>query len=470
MGFLKDNLWKALTFFLIAGFSLSRTIVIAEADSFWQIKSGQDFLVTGEFLMPDAYSWTAEGNEYLSNSWLWNVLMAGIYEVGAFIGVAIFTGLCSLTILGLLTFHLRSRGIKWGHIFAVVAFTSLFIAGWITARPQIFDYIFLLLGMIAVDRFRSSTFKTLGVLGILMILWNNFHLTGPVGAICFGGLYFMSQMTSAVDSTPKIFFQKLVSSMGVVGFLLFACLITPYGLQGMTKPFTTVASSTGLIAEWVSPWDFSEPANAISAVGLGIIFMVLIFLTTKRQWLEVLFIAGLFIIGSEQARWVPFAILLSAPYLCAVISALPYQIHQALKPYYKVVALAITLPVCALGMTTFFSGDRVSGGDYGYTLVNDVPVGCKVFNEQSFGGPLILLRSDTRVSMDGRNDLYGSEEYLRQLNIIHSVDSPQAWLDEHDVNCIFVREDSGINTPLFDLPEWEIRSRDANGAVLWVRQ
>lgn len=464
------NFWKALTLLTILGVGLSRTILIAESDSFWQIRSGRDFMTDGNFMRPDSYSWVMAGSEYISNSWLWNVILAGIYGLGSFTAVAVFTGLCSCAVLGLLAFYLRMKNISWGHTFAGVSISALLIAGWLTARPQIFDYLLLLVGMIVVHRLSSSPLKVFGFLGLLILLWNNLHLTGPVGAVCFGGLYFMAYRQVPAYSTRKNFVVNAVRSVSLVAFLLLMCLLTPYGIDGITKPFVTVASSAGLIVEWVSPWDFTEPANMISALGLAIVLIPIIFFVAKRRWTEAAFLTGLFFVGADQARWVPFVMLMAAPYLCEVISKFPQHDKISFGPYLKSGSVAVVFSIMAVGSVTFIGGDRVSGGEYGYTLMNQIPENCKMYNEQAFGGPLILLRPDVKVSMDGRNDLYGAEEYLKQIEVARHTKDTQSWLDENKIGCILVNGNRGINEYLGEEPAWVLKAEDANGARLWIRQ
>lgn len=471
VGFLQSHLWKILTGLVILGLALTRTASIPEADTFWQIRSGLDLWESWNFRVPDDYSWTATGQEYISNSWLWNVLLAGVYSTAGTMGIAVFTGLCSAVLLTLIALMLRTTGVKWEHIFLSTSFSAVFLAEWLTARPQMVDYLLLAAGMLLISsavKKGKSRVHLFVILGLILLVWQNFHLTGPVGSLCFAGFYFMMLMKEDGLTTVKVFASKMGAGLLMLVFLLVVCLATPYGADGLVKPFVTASASKGLIAEWVSPWGFTEPSNNGSAVGLALILLMVAVLVWRKEYLPALFISGLVLIASDQARWVPFAVILSAVYLCSLLASLPPS-KRKLRPYLKAVALGVVVAFAGAGSLTFMVGERASG-HYGYTLVESIPSECRLYNEQAFGGPVTLLRPDVKVSLDGRNDLYGATEYFHQVKVSAGKDGSLEWLDEENVDCVMVHDDRGLNELLDASHKWEITDEDMNGARLWVRK
>ncbi|MBC9705803.1 MAG: hypothetical protein H9W81_12700 [Enterococcus sp.] len=471
MAFLKDNLWKVFTFTLILGISLSRTIAIAEPDSFWQIKSGQDFLKHSQFLASDTYSWSAFGAEYLSNSWLWNALLGWIYNVASFEGVSVLVGVYVGLTLVLSALYLRSRNIGWGSIFIGVSVISILLGKWFTSRPQVNDYLLLVLGLLVIQKLsQKSMISLFVVLGFIILLWNNLHLTGPVGALCFGGMYFLALYNGDVSLWGKETFSAIIRSVALIIFLLGLCFITPYGMSGITKSFETASASAGLISEWISPWDLSENSNFSSAVALLVIFLPLVLRVKEKRWVEAVFLLGIFAVGSYQARWVPFVLLMALPYICGDLEkARIFGVHQFM-PYIKVTALSVVLATLTMGVTTFFAEDRVSRGGYGYAILDEVPQGCKLYNDVSFGGPMILMRPDVKVSMDGRNDLYGREEYLEQAYLTYAIEGTDRWLEDNGITCVLIHSYQGLDTYLSHQNTWEMRAEDSHGARLWVKK
>lgn len=471
MTFLKDNLWKVFTFTLILGISLTRTIVIAEPDSFWQIRSGQDFLDDPQFLTPDTYSWSAFGKEYLSNSWLWNVLIGGVYSIASFSGVAILVGLYVGLLLTLTSGYLRSRNIDWKYIFVGIAIVSVLLGKWFTSRPQINDYVLLVLGMLVIQKLsKKPPVYLFMVLGTIILLWNNLHLTGPVGALCFGGMYFVSQYRKTSPLFGKETICVMLRSVFLIIFLLALCLLTPYGVSGITKPFETASSSTGLISEWISPWDMSENSNLLSAVALLAIVFPAVWAVKEKKWVELTYLLGLFAVGSYQVRWVPFVILMALPYICESMKKIPLSRVDRFTPFIKVAALAIILATLATGATTFFTDDKVSRGNYGYALLNQVPSDCKLYNDVSFGGPMILMRPEVKVSIDGRNDLYGREEYLTQAYLTYAIEGTDTWLEQNGITCVLINDYQGLDAYLNHQVNWELKAEDSHGARLWVKK
>lgn len=469
--FLKNNLWQIFTFALILGISLSRTIAIAEPDSFWQIRSGQDFLEHPQFMTPDSYSWSAEGKEYLSNSWLWNVLLGVVYGMASFGGVTALVGIYVGSILSLTVYYLRLRNTDWVHIFVGVALVSVFLGKWFSARPQINDYLLLVVGLIIIHKLAQKHPAYLFMaLGFVMVLWNNLHLTGPVGAICFGGAYFLIQYNHTLKVLSKGTLYAVLRSMSLVLFLLGLCLLTPYGVSGMTKSFETASASSGLISEWASPWDISEPSNIYSALTLLFILIPMVYAVKEKRWVEMVYLVGLFGVGSYQARWIPFVIIMALPYICGRLGGLSFSGMARFTPYAKVAAFSVILATVAMGTTTFFTEDKVSRGNYGYALLEYVPSDCKLYNDVSFGGPMILMRPEVKVSMDGRNDLYGRDEYLTQAHLTYAVEGTDDWLERNSITCVLIHNYQGLDGYLEQRGDWKLEAEDLNGARLWVKK
>ncbi len=115
-----------------------------------------------------------------------------------------------------------------------VAFSGLVF----TLRPQLLGYIFLLVTLILLERFRQGEQKTLWLLPPIFLLWVNSHGTFVLGFMVLG-LYWLSGLIDfdsgglyAVRWRPE---QRL--HMEVVGLLSVAVLpLTPYGTRPAAVP------------------------------------------------------------------------------------------------------------------------------------------------------------------------------------------------------------------------------------------
>ena len=64
-----------------------RAQVLAEADTFWQTRTGQLILDTGRLPGTDPFSWTAAGRPWRPNSWAFDVVLGLAYRAGELTGV-----------------------------------------------------------------------------------------------------------------------------------------------------------------------------------------------------------------------------------------------------------------------------------------------------------------------------------------------------------------------------------------------
>lgn len=474
MQYIKDHIWKITALLSIVAFGLTRSIYVSEADVMWQIRSGLDFMADGVFFRPDTYSWTATGQEYISNSWLWNLMISQIYLGAGFYGVAAFTGLSVSVILALIVYTMRKSAVSWIAIFIVLAFIGVFSGVWLSGRPQIVDYFLLAFSMALLAKLnmgkKSSHIIVFLVFPIIIVAWNNFHLTGIVGSFCLAGLYFMYQEKNTAFAITKESFSSLLRSLALLGVLVASCLLTPYGVDGFTKPLITMGASAGLITEWLSPWTFNSEVNTLAAVAISGAIFVAVYLIKTKQWITASFSIGLIVISSWQSRWTPFMVIMLVTIIGHAIDKIKSERLEKYSIYFRTAAVAVAVTVFCVGLAAFIPQNRVSGGNYGYDLVSSIPEGCKIYNEPAIGGAIVLMRPDLKVSADGRNDMYGWNEYVEQSDVSYDVREGRLWLEKNGIGCVLLHEESPMNIHLSGNSEWKLAQEDSRGTKLWLKK
>lgn len=471
MSRVKTDSWKILTMMLALALALTRTIYISEPDILWQTKSGMDTLNGEPLLRPDTYSWSAAGETYLSNSWLWNSTLGVVYRMWGFYGISFLTGILVLGVLTGIIYLLRRRSIPWMATFFTVAFVGLACNPWLSGRPQILDYLFIVIAMVLLERISIRSFKShiliFSVMTLIIAIWNNFHLTGAVGAPLFAALYFLRQ-TSGLSIRESLTLPLARSVL--LGVLLIAvCILTPFGIKGLTKPFTTVSTSTGVVTEWLSPWLFQDNVQTGGAIVVAFMIFVFVMLYRRKGYFSAVFLLGMMVISSIQVRWIPFLVLVSVIWIAQLLNILGNMVKEKYRVYVKTVAFAISLVVVVFGSLTFIPQDRVSGAPYGYDLVSQLPRGCKLFSTPSLAGPVIFARPDVKVSVDGRNDLYG-DRYIEQNRISYGIDDAEQWLDKNGVNCILLDAELPLTQLLEQSSQWKLEATNSRDVKLWLRK
>ena len=107
-----------------------------------------------------------------------------------------------------------------------------------TLRPQLFGYIFLLVTLICLERFRQGHSRSLWILPPLFLIWVNTHGTFVFGLAAIG-VYFASGLVSFQlgNLVAEPWTARQRKQLLFISFLCgLATLVTPYGSQLAAYP------------------------------------------------------------------------------------------------------------------------------------------------------------------------------------------------------------------------------------------
>src|SRR5574340_707247 len=322
-----------------------------EPDTWWHLKLGQEILLTGHWLKADIYSFTAYGNPPLAFEWLGEVALALAYKIGALRGLHALLFLLSSTIL-ILTYYyasLRSRNSK-----AAVAATAIIIplAGMcFTLRPQLLGYIFLLITLICLERYKQGLQKSLWILPPLFLVWVNTHGSFILG-FCVLGLYWICGLVpfKAGGLTMEPWQPRQRIHLGII-FLLgcVALPFTPFGGQAFIFPIEKALffpEQAAHVMEWY-PLNFSlwEP-KVMLVLLLGFLLAQVAYRLTYRveELFLILFTAFMTCV---HTRFVILFALVFAPVVAALLArwSPPYEPQKDKPIINAVLIVAIVLAI-----------------------------------------------------------------------------------------------------------------------------
>jgi hypothetical protein len=126
-------------------------------------------------------------------------------------------------------------------------------------------------------------------------------------------------------------------------------------------------------------------------------------------------------------------------------------------------ALAALVALAAPSLTHI---GRPRPADYPVALMPDLPHGCRLFTTDVIGSYVVLARPDVLVSLDTRNNLYGSALSIAEDRVLRGSGNLSLGLAGAD--CVLVPRTYGLAQRLRDDPLWQMRSADQT-AVLYVR-
>lgn len=437
-----------------------RAGTLAESDTFWAVRTGLVTLSTGEIPPTDPFSWTAAGDPWTLNSWGFNVLLALAYRVAGLAGVALLgASICAVVgwLVLLLARRLGASPVAAGSAL-LVAWAPL--AVYLSARPQVVDYaatlaLVLLLRDLLTGRLAGPW--AVAAVGVLSVVWVNLHAAVLLGVAVTGGATLLAAVRP--ETRAKVGWSGAALAVAVAGSLL-----NPYGVGVLTQGSQVAAASAGIITEW-RPIDPTSPLQ----VSLFVPGLVALVLAARRR--DVVLVAALAVASAMSVaamRFLPVLLLVALPVLAAALDA------PAVRRYARSRRTMLTRgAVFGLSVLTVLAAQsathlgRPDPALYPSRVHEAVPAGCRLFNGYLLGGFLILERPDVPVSLDSRNDLYGTRHVAAASRTLEGRGDVQAALA--GVDCVLVPASSGLADRLRSDRGWVVEAEEP-AAVLFLRR
>ncbi|VXB69930.1 hypothetical protein [Aeromicrobium sp. 9AM] len=435
-----------------------RAGTMAESDTFWQVRTG--ILTLSHWSLPttDPYSWTALGRPWRLNSWGFNVVVGALDHIGGLAAVALGSEAIVAAALWVVLLLAKRRD---AHPFVAavsVHVAILLLFTFLSARPQVVDYLAVLLIVLLLDDLigsRGRPWRLVAAIGIVSVLWVNLHATtimgvGLIGAVAAGTYV----LPSTRSRTPWCLAALLAALAGM--------LANPYGVDVVRQSFEVADASTESIVEW-QRLDLGDPGQLLPLL-VGVLGLVIA--VRRRDVLFIAILAATSVSALYALRMLPFATLAALPLVASAASTAVIKdyIHsRRVMLTQGVLPLMALLLVLAAPVTTHLG--RPDPDTYSAGLVAQLPQGCHLFNSYPTGGFVILARPDVRVSIDSRNDMYG-ERLVNSAD--RAIKRPRA-ADLAGAGCALVPSGSGAARWLSRRDDWRRVDSDAI-AVLYVRR
>ncbi len=447
-----------------------------DPDLWWHIKVGEDILRTRHFPTTDPYSWTVSGHPWISYEWLGEVALACVNRMGGVPALAafliVFSSAIILAIYGLAT--MRSGNSKAAFLSTLVLCSLAF--GSFTARPQMFGYFFLVLTVLALEKFRHGTTWPLWTLPLIFLAWVNTHGSfiigvGLIGLYLVCGLFSLSVgSVEATAWTPK---QRLQLESALL-LCIVVLPLTPYGTQLAVYPFDMALSqpvNVASVIEW-RPMPFELVGGKIF-LGLIVIAVVMqMFVRFRWHVAELVLLLG----GTAMACLHVRFILLFVPFFTPIFATmLAKWVPVYKRSIDKFVFNAVLMTATLVAIVHYWPAKKSLDESVAKTFpvgavqyLREHPAPGKLFNTYGFGGYFVSAGIPTFI--DGRGDLYerggvfGDYMHLTQFK-------PGAFgvLRNYDISVCVLERDEPLATALLASPSWQRVYVDTTSAI-YIRQ
>ena len=473
---------KAISFpamlgaFLVGAVFVGARTFSVDPDLWWHIRTGDLILRSHHWPTTDPYSYTVAGQPWVACEWLGDVLIALVFRTGGLQGL----DLLLLALGGAIMVALYACGtVRSGNSKAGLASAAMLFVlanASFSLRPQMLGYLFLILTLMALERFRQGKARALYFLPFLFLAWVNTHGSFVIGIGVIAVYLFSGLFGLRVGSIVALRWTGAERIRLELIWLLCVCalLITPYGVQLALYPFH-VASSLPIGVANVSEWQ-SMPFNLAG----GRIFLVLVLgffvaqmakpFTVRLE--ELLLLIGGITMACLHMRFLLVFVPFFAPLLAVALARWVPPYNAAKDRYALNAALMMVLLV---GIVHYFP----SRNDMEQRVAEDFPVNAvnylhenkiprPLFNNYNFGGYLVY--ANEKVFVDGRADPFERGGALADYFYISQL-KPGALrvLQNYGVRSCLLAPDDPLATMLATRPEWE-RIYTDKLAVLFVKR
>lgn len=406
----------------LAGFAymLIAPLTLMDGDTGWHLAAGAWIVDHGRVPTADPFSYTAYGRPWVAHEWLSEVAMVAAWRAGGWSGLILLFAASLATLIAIVGWHLLPRLGPRGTAVAL-ALLGYALAPSMIGRPHMIGWPILAAWVAVLLRAREAGRAPHPGWAALMLVWANAHASFMLG-LGLAAVFALDALVAMLRRPGEGRFiecRPIVIGWGLFGLLCgVAAVLTPAGVHGIVYPFQVSGLALlPYIAEW-RPLDFTR-AGGFELWLLAGLFAVLV-RPARVAPVRLLLLLGLFHMALTHMRYASVFAIVATLVMAAPIGHAWHARRRPLPRVREWAPLAAMALVLAGGLGAYRLAEPIARADspgVPDTALRRLPPALKrarVFNEYSFGGPLIL--AGVRPFIDGRSDMYGDAftlEYFR---------------------------------------------------------
>ena len=386
-----------------------------ENDTFSAIKIGDYILKNG---LDFVEHFNFNDLIYHNARWLFNVIMALLYNNFNFLGIYIFTIFNSI-ILGLIMFNISYKHTKNILVAFFITLISMELVGPnLVARAQTPSYILLFLEVIFIERMiRENKIKYLLILLPISVLIANIHTTVWLMTLILFLPYFAEYILSKIIKKSKVlYFETNNIKILLISFIVISLsgFLTPLGLLPYNYIYKTLS---GLSSSFILEMQRGNIIFNFSLLVLTIVYILFfIYLRKKIKVSDIFMVLGLFAMSIMAIRNIPFLVIIGS--IC--LSRLFYdntnksKVEDITNNKY----IMVIIPILVLMISTIFIFKNIYKKDYvdeflypkkaSDYIVNNLDLdNLRLYNDFDTGAYLEFR--GIKVFLDSRSEVYCKE-------------------------------------------------------------
>lgn len=469
---------------LVALYAIPPFLVIAavnvlDPDLWWHLRTGQWIVQHRAVPHSDLFSWTGMGRPWAAYSWLFEVLIYGLFTRFGLVGILLFTYASLLAITAALHSLIRKFEHRLAQSVGLTALALVAMARVCSPRPWLFSILFICIELnILVSVRRSRNFKQLLWLLPLFALWANLHIQFLYGFCVLGAaavegpvIRLLSNRLTVSDEDRSLPVNWIV--LIILGCML-ALVINPYHFHIYTVLLDTMrlGGFYGLISELQA-----LPFRALSDWLVLVLAVAAAFVLGRERVVSPfwwLLLGGSAFTSFRATRDLWFVVIVAATIVARS------QLNKTTTSYRVTKAQALVVATCtALLLALTLSAYRISNPELQKIIDKSYPTGAVNFVEENqlsgplynhfdWGGYLIWRMPRLLVSMDGRGNIHDPETVKRAFD---TWNGKPGWTSDQELQSsrlVIAERDLPLAQLLRLDSRWKIAYEDAI-SVVFVR-
>jgi len=440
---------------------------VLDPDIWWHLRNAEYLFQHHQLPRADMYSFTVAGHPWINHEWLAEIPYYLAWRAGGLSGIsAMMFATISLIFLGLLYLsYIETRHFKA----AIVACSFLTFIASVSFGPRtiLFGYLYLVLLLIILQRFRQRGSAPLWLIPPLFCLWANTHGSWSLGLIVFSIITaagFVQGSWGRVDAerwTPSQMGKLVVTGLASIA----ALFVNPFGSRLVLYPLDMAFRqklNISHVAEWVSV-DFHDlRGKLVLALLLSLLVSALVRRTRWRLGEIALVLFALYS-GLTYIRFLFLLAIVIAPVVTKILDFVPQYRPEADTPIIN--ALVICLMVGSIIYYWPRSPELQKSISERYpaealVYLKAHPPNGNVLNFYLWGGYLGWKDRELEVFVDSRVDIFEYAGVLKDYLDLLGLEQSKAILDKYKIRYVLMPQpggysESSLTYVLEHDPEWK---------------
>jgi hypothetical protein len=452
---------------------------IQDPDLGFHLRMGDWIWTHGQIPTTALFSSVGEGRTWIAYSWLFELLLVGVYHAFGLLGVLLYTAVGAVAIIVALQVLLAQIGTSVEQRFVLLGLTAIAISPVLTPRPWLLSILLFVVVCSLLVRARGGATDAKFWLLAIFALWANLHVEFVYGLLLVG-LYAAEPMLQAVRERSVSWTRLRAGQQSGRWWLLGGCVAA------------TLVSPLGTDV-WLPVFEYGRDTAAFQYVAE----LQAMRFRSVADWIALaLTLAAAFVLGLERARRPVLLLLLAIAsvlsfrtgrdaWIVAVVSAvvlgIPRESDDRLpQPVVAACVMGVAFLLIGFGVALLPAVSHISDQRLRAELESVYPAAAirfvedhryagPLYNHLNWGGYLIWQLPRLPVALDGRTNLYGSEHIGRAVNTWNGVGR---WADDPDLvaaRLVIAQVDKPLTSLLMRDDRFEEVYRDAVAAVFVAR-